>query len=95
MKDQQCRYCHFHSPCTVEPVYKSHPWDTTKWLLYRGGLLIKIVNNNGKITINCIVLHKSNQQSENKYNSTKCNPKSINCHVCAHVPCHVHVRARS
>ena len=23
---------------TVEPVYSGHPWDTTSWLLYRGGL---------------------------------------------------------
>ena len=26
---------------TVEPVYSGHPWDTTSWLLYRGGLLIQ------------------------------------------------------
>ena len=36
----------------------------------------------GKSPLYCIFLHKSNQQSENKYNSTKCNPKSINGHVC-------------
>ena len=26
---------------TVELVYSGHPWDTTSWLLYRGGLLIQ------------------------------------------------------
>ena len=26
---------------TVEPVYSGHPWDTTSWLLYRGGLFIQ------------------------------------------------------
>ena len=25
----------------MEPVYSGHPWDTTSWLLYRGGLLIQ------------------------------------------------------
>ena len=35
---------------TVEPLYSGHPWDTTKSLLFGGGLLIEIVNNNGKIT---------------------------------------------
>ena len=29
------------SAYTVEPVYSGHPWDTTSWLLYRGGLLIQ------------------------------------------------------
>ena len=29
------------STYTVEPVYSGHPWDTTSWLLYRGGLLIQ------------------------------------------------------
>ena len=24
---------------TVEPVYKGHPWDKQKWLLYRGGFI--------------------------------------------------------
>ena len=24
----------------VEPVYSGHPWDTTSWLLYRGGVLM-------------------------------------------------------
>ena len=27
---------------TVEPLYSGHPWDTTKWLLYGGGLLIEM-----------------------------------------------------
>ena len=26
----------------AEPLYSGHPWDTTKWLLYRGGLLIEM-----------------------------------------------------
>ena len=26
---------------TVEPVFSGHPWDTTCWLFYRGGLLIQ------------------------------------------------------
>ena len=25
----------------MEPVYSGHPWDTTSWLLYRGGLPIQ------------------------------------------------------
>ena len=29
------------SACTVKPVYSGHSWDTTSWLLYRGGLLIQ------------------------------------------------------
>ena len=28
---------------TVEPVYSGYPWDTTSWLLYRGGLLIQCI----------------------------------------------------
>ena len=35
----------------MEPIYKGHPWDTTKWLLYKCDLLIEIVNKNGKNTI--------------------------------------------
>ena len=27
----------------MEPVYSGHPWDTTSWLLYRGGLLYIVV----------------------------------------------------
>ena len=29
------------SDYTVEPVYSGHPWDTTSWVLYSGGLLIQ------------------------------------------------------
>lgn len=59
---------------TVESVYSSHPRDTIKWLVCRGGqLLIEIDNNNGQILINGV-----HQQGENKLRSYKvCNLKSM------------------
>ena len=53
-----CVYCKPIDVHAVEPAYKGHPWDTTKWLLYRGGLLIEIVNNNGISTILQSVIQK-------------------------------------
>ena len=35
---------------TMETLYSAHSWDGTNYLLYRGGLLTKIDNNNGKTT---------------------------------------------
>ena len=41
MRHNQLAVIQRWSAYTVEPVYSGHPWDTTSWLLYRGGLLIQ------------------------------------------------------